>query len=221
MIKFALLNLAEASAESLFSAITSSLSAEQKSHYHSLRHDHRRREWAGGRWLSQQLLAELANGAKFRLIAAGGKPEVESGTSLHVNWSHSGDWLFAAATTLGPIGCDVEQTRRGRDWLKLADRNFAASETQFLASLSAEELPVAFRRLWTLKEAVVKCSGEGIAAGLKQPEFPEEVLNGQTKIWRSSNMSCYRGDQQGTPWAVAIDTDMLIENWLAPIIVTI
>ncbi len=76
------------------------------------------------------------------------------------NISHSKDRI-AVALSPQKVGCDVESGRR--KGLNIAKRFFAAEEYALLSDISDEdERSLEFARLWTLKEAVVKCCGEGI-----------------------------------------------------------
>ncbi|MED9962405.1 MAG: 4'-phosphopantetheinyl transferase superfamily protein [Bacteroidales bacterium] len=64
------------------------------------------------------------------------------------------------------IGIDIENTRKCN--LNLAKRYFHQEEYNYLSSLPKEEQDEAFTRIWTLKEAFVKCTGEGIAGGFNK-----------------------------------------------------
>jgi 4'-phosphopantetheinyl transferase len=95
-----------------------------------------------------------------------GKPFILSPASeLSFSVSHSGDWLACAVTNAGPVGLDVEKPR-DTDYLRLAARFFAPQEHQPLAELEGPALQQRFLQLWTLKEAALKHSGEGLTGGL-------------------------------------------------------
>lgn len=69
----------------------------------------------------------------------------------------------------GPaIGVDLERLDTDRrtlaDLLRIAD-HFAPEETRFLRSLPDDRAAAAFYRLWTCKEACLKCLGTGIGGG--------------------------------------------------------
>lgn len=79
---------------------------------------------------------------------------------VHFNISHAGDRVMAA---LSPqtVGCDVEV--KNRDALKIAGRCFTKREYELLCSITDENIRAReFTKLWTMKESVVKCCGEGI-----------------------------------------------------------
>ena len=76
------------------------------------------------------------------------------------NISHSKDRL-AVALSGEDVGCDVECKSDAA--LKIAKRFFAEDELAFLAGIGNEsKRALEFTKLWTLKESVVKCSGDGI-----------------------------------------------------------
>jgi 4'-phosphopantetheinyl transferase len=64
-----------------------------------------------------------------------------------------------------PVGFDLERSDR-RIELELADRYFRPEEVSWLASLAPNERPRGFLRLWTLKEALIKGTGEGLSREL-------------------------------------------------------
>ena len=106
-----------------------------------------------------------------------GKPALaaSAAASLHFNVSHShGLGLFAVARR--PVGVDVEQVRLGIDTSRVAARFFSPVELAALGAVAAEQRPMAFYRLWTRKEAVLKAAGRGVWQALSQVEVsgPEE-----------------------------------------------
>jgi 4'-phosphopantetheinyl transferase len=108
---------------------------------------------------------------RFR-TAKGGKPELDPGqapTSLHFSLSHTRG-LVACAVGRRALGIDAEAWREPAP-IELAERYFAPAEARLVADLSPEERPSAFYRLWTLKEAYLKATGEGLAAALDRFTF--------------------------------------------------
>lgn len=89
---------------------------------------------------------------------AHGAPYLPSHPDLHVSLSHCRTAVAAAVSRRGPVGIDVECRRRVSDGLM--QRVCSPAE---LASLRESDDPVmAFLRLWTRKEAVLKCRRTGI-----------------------------------------------------------
>ncbi len=88
-----------------------------------------------------------------------GKPYLAD-IPVHFNISHAKDRVLVALSHL-EVGCDVECRSTGA--LKVAKRFFAPEEYEFLSRITDEETQgLEFTKLWTLKESVVKCCGEGI-----------------------------------------------------------
>jgi 4'-phosphopantetheinyl transferase len=90
-----------------------------------------------------------------------GKPFVvtPSGTpGPAVSLSHSGTTVAVAMAESGSLGLDIEQ-HRARDYVALAAQAFGPAEQSEVAVSGAD----AFYRVWTLREAVAKATGEGLA----------------------------------------------------------
>lgn len=98
-----------------------------------------------------------------------GKPRlVDAPLPLDFNISHSGDWLSCAVSAGTALGVDLEDTRRERDFLRLARRFFSEPEITVLESLDGSERAERFFDLWTLKEAAVKARGGALAPALRR-----------------------------------------------------
>lgn len=115
----------------------------------------------------RQLYADLGliksaddfNGLPDILEDAEGKPYFAEGP-VHFNISHSKERVIVALSP-GIVGCDVEHERKGA--VNIASRFFSDDECSALSSIEDEQEKVAyFTRLWTAKESIVKCCGEGI-----------------------------------------------------------
>lgn len=97
------------------------------------------------------------------LVGEKGKPFV-AGSDLQFNLSHSGGCLLIAVTRKNPIGVDVERVKLNKDFLPIAKRFFASSETA--AIILAKDSVTAFYYCWTRKEAFVKAIGLGLSFSL-------------------------------------------------------
>ncbi len=89
-----------------------------------------------------------------------GKPYTEG---LFFNLSHSCDYAVCSVSTK-PVGCDVE--RISDRHLRVAERYFCESERDYIFSFSAQKQAEEFFRLWTVKEAYMKLTGEGMRLAL-------------------------------------------------------
>ncbi len=91
-----------------------------------------------------------------------GKPFIVGHPEIHFSLSHCRE-AVACAVSDRPVGIDVESVQRYRE--SLAQYTMNAEEQQLIAA--AERPDVAFIRLWTMKEARLKLTGEGITNDLK------------------------------------------------------
>lgn len=89
-----------------------------------------------------------------------GKPVIVNDNKF-INWSHNEDFLVIAYSELGNVGVDIE--------------NYDIKYDEFLYGwvLHDEEKNkikngVSFSEVWTRKESILKCSGEGIHDNMHQ-----------------------------------------------------
>ena len=88
-----------------------------------------------------------------------GKPCLKDYPEIHFNLSHSGTMAMAVFADV-ETGCDIEQTGRGRE--QVARRFFTPREQEYLDHAGDESAwAEAFCRIWTMKEAFLKVTGEG------------------------------------------------------------
>lgn len=90
-----------------------------------------------------------------------GKPELAGEQrSVYFNLSHSGDYVVLAVSD-GPIGIDIEH--KSKNYLSLTKRCFCLEEYEDILSFETEEeRQRRFLEYWTMKEAYIKCVGEGM-----------------------------------------------------------
>jgi 4'-phosphopantetheinyl transferase len=119
------------------------------------------------RWLAVHL-AEDPGRIPIR-IDSRGKPRLDR-PGWHFNISHSGTLLALAIGNAGPLGVDLEGRRLDpARILRLAHRYLSDTEQRWLAHSREPELD--FIRLWTVKEAVLKAQGGGIANNLQRVQW--------------------------------------------------
>lgn len=124
-----------------------------------------------GRYLLRQLLAPQLQLSPSQIpisINKKGKPSLAMpnglATSWHFNISHTGSLLALAVSNQAPLGIDLEsRLLAARQIERLAKRYFSAADVAWLA---LHPDPHYFLRLWTIKEAVLKAHGSGIANNL-------------------------------------------------------
>ena len=108
-----------------------------------------------------------------------GKPQLASthhlpengGPSLLFNLSHTRGLVAAGVARRFAIGIDVEVLRRFADATDVARRFFSPSEVEALEACPEEARLVRFVELWTLKEAFLKATGEGVSERLREISF--------------------------------------------------
>lgn len=112
-------------------------------------------------WLAHWL--DCAPAAVPLIRDARGAPQVP-GTRLHTSLSHCDDAIAIAVSAAGPVGVDIESSRRAAGMLELAERICHPRELQVLAGLPERAHGPALLRLWVRKEAVLKAAGVGLMA---------------------------------------------------------
>lgn len=91
-----------------------------------------------------------------------GKPFIVAHPEIHFNLSHCREGVICVLDQQ-PVGVDIESVRPLHEGVM----RYAMNE-QEVAQIQAADYPaLEFTRLWTMKEAVVKLSGEGISDNMK------------------------------------------------------
>jgi 4'-phosphopantetheinyl transferase len=154
------------------------LTAEDILRRDKLHFEHDRHQFVVTRALQRLVLSRYASEVKpgdWRFtVGEHGKPALASGferRELHFNIAHTAGLVALAVSRMHRIGVDVENARARSAPLHLAQRYFTPTETDSLATLSAHQQPARFFALWTLKEAWLKATGRGLAAGLGNVSF--------------------------------------------------
>ena len=127
-----------------------------------------------GHGAGRELLARLyreETGAECPEIAVAdrGKPCFVSG-NLHFSISHTKSHVFCALSDR-PVGLDAEEMDRDVN-LRLAEK--ILSESERLRWEASPDKRAALLRLWVLKEAAVKLSGEGLKGYPNDTDFDPE-----------------------------------------------
>lgn len=92
----------------------------------------------------------------------GGKPFIKARPDIHFSISHCPAAALCAISR-SPIGADIERIRKFNR--ELAERVLNADELKAVAG--SDRPDVEFTRLWTMKESLLKLTGEGIRRDLK------------------------------------------------------
>jgi 4'-phosphopantetheinyl transferase len=106
-----------------------------------------------------------------------GKPALAdecAGCGLRFNISHTRGFV-ACTVSRDEVGVDVEASDRRTDF-DIADRFFAPEEARLVKAAPPERRACLFFRFWTLKEAFIKATGEGLRRPLDSFSFMFDPL---------------------------------------------
>ncbi len=92
-----------------------------------------------------------------------GKPFIDTSPPIFFNSSHSNNIGLFAVSGADSVGVDVEFVRSLTDIKLLTKRFFTPEECRLIFSLPEAERIEKFFVIWTLKEAYLKATGEGLA----------------------------------------------------------
>lgn len=91
------------------------------------------------------------------------KPVLRGYPQLHFNISHCKKAVLCVIDDEAPVGCDVESLDRN---INDALIRKCCNETEISQIQNSDDPRKAFVRLWTIKEAVLKCIGRGLVDDL-------------------------------------------------------
>ena len=107
-----------------------------------------------------------------------GKPVASDGTAF--NLSHSGEWILLAVGE-GKVGCDIERQKH-ISYEKMGRIVFTENELRLIKQ--ARDKMGAFFKLWTKKEALLKCMGEGFHRPAKSVDVSgDSFVDGNRKYY--------------------------------------
>lgn len=126
---------------------------------------------------------------RFRRDIRGGRPELDGDTGWRFSLSHTRSLVACAVSKADAVGIDVESLDRSAAGLEIAQSCFTPAEVALVQQLGQE----GFLRLWTLKEAFVKATGDGLSRPLDSFSFsldPIRVDDGEGgNAWRFAQFS--------------------------------
>lgn len=111
-----------------------------------------------------------------------GKPSLKEHPELFFNLSHC-KHAVACALADHPVGIDIEALGRYTDSLA----RYTMNEDELTEIAKAENQDIAFTRLWTMKEATMKLTGEGIGTNVR------DVLSHTSNIIYNTRVNIERG----------------------------
>ncbi len=140
------------------------LSASECQRAARFRFDRDRRRYIAGRTAVRTILARYLDTDPASVPIAvdrGGRPEIPGEADMSI--SHSGELLLLAVARGVRVGVDVEALDQELEVASLAHRHLSPGEAASMANLGIGESTLSFLRSWTLKEAVRKAIGIGLA----------------------------------------------------------
>ena len=141
--------------------------------------EHRRRSIITRARLRQILATYLNTSAEEVLFKYSdrGKPSLSNHCNqdnLQFNVSHSENLALYAFTHHNRVGIDLEYIRSRGDAVQIARRFFAPQEYELISSLEKNRQREVFLQIWTIKEAYLKATGEGLSGSLDTTEVSFE-----------------------------------------------
>jgi 4'-phosphopantetheinyl transferase len=184
--------------ESMYSA----LSGDEKKRADRFHFPHHRQRFIVAHSLLRSILGiylgQTPASLKF-LNDSKGKPYLKpngADTGLYFNLSHSNDVALLGIVLNRQIGVDIEFIRPLSNMESIAGRYFSESEMNMILNRPEKECNQIFFNYWTIKEAYLKATGEGIS-GLAQMNILSCVQDNEfhhTKITDASNK----------PWSIRL-----------------
>jgi 4'-phosphopantetheinyl transferase len=179
-----------------------------------------RRQFVVAHGMLRAFLSYFLGGAPqdWRFITGShGKPAVHPIHRLEgieFNISHTNGAVACAIARGFAIGVDIENEESMCDHLNIAQAYFAPTEFMLLRAAPAAQRKALFFHLWTLKEAYVKASGQGLSIALNEFAFSlspiaisfSDARWGDPGRWQFDSIACTARHRLST----ALNTPRLI-----------
>jgi len=126
-----------------------------------------------------------------------------SGRNIDFNLSHGVDWIAVGLSRAGRIGVDVQEAAEPFDWQAIGQAYLHPDEIAAIQQLTAAHRSAAALKLWCLKEAFLKATGEGLATrpNLLLPRVAEEVWRLSHRGYELKAASLLLPDSTCAAWA--------------------
>jgi 4'-phosphopantetheinyl transferase len=168
--------------EAAIAADVSILSGDELARYRRFHFARDARDYAAAHALLRTMLSRDSAVAprdwQFDITPAG-KPflrDADAAGGASFSLSHTPGMVACAVARDAEVGIDVESVDRDVRDGDISTRFFAASETAALARLAPDIRTLRFFDLWTLKEALLKATGLGLAQSLDRFAFDVDAL---------------------------------------------
>jgi len=138
----------------------------------------RRAQFAAGRWLLHHCARKaLGEGVRYRLRLIDERPFLSvdgAREPIAASLSHSADQVLCAIAPSGLVGVDVERIRPRNEWDQLAAFVLHPAERSRAEASTEAARWRGFYRVWTLKEALAKALGVGLALPFNRILFSDD-----------------------------------------------
>lgn len=141
------------------------LSTEEQARLQQFTAEELRRRFLGAHVLLRTILSWYAGSppSDIQYIYGPGRKPGLPRSDLHFNMSHSGEVVLLAVAANGPVGADIEVMDSPTAFLDLGPLVLSEPEQRWMTAARDEhEVAGRFLQLWTAKEAIQKCSGQGL-----------------------------------------------------------
>lgn len=176
---------------SLFEAATSNLPLKRLEKIKKLK-NHTDKHLCAGAWLALEEALKcfpVCNTDKEITQTKKGKPYFKNINAVHFSLSHSGSIALCAVSDK-EVGADVQLITDFCE--KICKKYFSKSEVKYIfASSTQEDKTERFFRIWSLKEAYVKMTGEGLS-GFKKLSLLEDTNISQDVSFAEFNIDGYK-----------------------------
>ena len=140
------------------------LSEQRREQVLRFKHEGARKQCAAAYLLLKRALKEVYGISESPLFEydEGGKPTLKDHPDIHFNISHCGK-AVACVVADRPVGIDVEETNRYKDSIA----RYAMNDKEYDEINNSANPDETFTKLWTMKEALLKYTGEGLRRDIK------------------------------------------------------
>lgn len=117
------------------------------------------------------------------------KPYLLSDPQLHFNFSHTKNFIICCISTVAPVGADTEKISDAP--LSIINDLFHPIEIDYITNINSIHIQNSrFFKMWTMKEAYVKCSGTGLNSNLSFNNLLDPKFTPHFHSWKQENYAC-------------------------------
>jgi phosphopantetheinyl transferase len=176
-------------------------SYEDKIHAQKKKQSHSKQQFLAARSALRALLWQVTHSKEWQIKPHfKGKPfiyDLKNQPGPYISVSHTHRMVAAAISFTAPIGIDIEYFKE-RDFTALAKHSFGPQEQQSVEKKGIDE----FYRIWTIREAIGKSTGEGLRFVTNQKDIALSVID--NTLYQSENYYLYTPTIDHCDYALAI-----------------